>query len=342
MSNIVPVILNCTNEYFPFTSVALYSLIQNSSNDYQYEITIMNTNISLEYQKKFLEFVKNRENVKINFFDVEDLIKGYKLPTRYFYTIETYFRFLVPDILKNHSKALYLDCDIVVNGDVSDLYNIDIENYYLAACKDADAIGGYESTLFLKNYIDNELKLKDPHDYFQAGVLLLNLDKIRKDFSTQSLLNAVSKKLYHYLDQDYLNIIFEDNVLFLNQKWNVLINWRVDEKNQRLNIIKKAPKELADEYFNARKNPCIIHYAGHHKPWNTKDCDYYEEFWKYAVDTPFYDIIKSIENKSNRKNIKNIIKRVVMTLLPYGSKRREIIKSIHYNLKYRGKYEKEN
>ena len=334
--NIIPIVFASNNAFAPVCSVAIQSIIQNSNADNYYDIIILESDIT-DYNKKMtLSLVKGRENFSIRFFHASDLIRNYNLVANEHITVETYYRFLIQDILPHYEKVLYLDGDLVCNRDVAELYSIDISGYMLAAAHDPDLVG----QLNLPNsdgvrYLIRELKLDNPYDYFQAGVLLLNVKEMRKAYSLQQWLTFASKR-YKYSDQDVLNRYCKGRVKYLNMAWNMLIdcdNYRVPV------IIKSATGALYREYQEARKNPYIIHFAGHQKPWKQRGVDFEHEFWKYARNTPYYEqfllnIFSSVYNQTGHPSIgvkgavKIYIRKKADIFFPIGTKRRRIVKRI--------------
>ncbi|MGO2290660.1 MAG: glycosyltransferase, partial [Lactococcus cremoris] len=96
-----------------------------------------------------------------------------------------------------------------------------------------------------KKEILNYLNLKSFEDYFQAGVLVLNLQAIRKDFTTEKFINLVQKRNWIYMDQDILNLCFKNKVFYLPESWNVIT---LMEKNSvRGQIIQeRLPYQISD------------------------------------------------------------------------------------------------
>ena len=70
------------------------------------------------------------------------------------------------------------------------------------------------------------------------------------------------------------------------------MDWK-EKKQSRMEILKLAPKDVYNEYMEARKSPYVIHFAGHIKPWIDVKCDFGSQFWKYAKNTPYYEVILS-------------------------------------------------
>jgi lipopolysaccharide biosynthesis glycosyltransferase len=210
---------------------------------------------------------------------------------------------MIPELLQHYDKILYLDADMVVTSDVAELYQEDIAGYLLAACKDPDTMGLYNGWQEdKKEYMDHVLKIKDPYSYFQAGVLLMNLQELRQQYSTKDLLTIATEYEWQLLDQDVLNKVAQGKVKFVDMKWNVMYDWRGKRVRE---IISKAPVWIQKEYLQARKNATIIHYAGDVKPWQDMTCDFGWVFWKYARESAYYEnLVSNVIKHVNTSNIK--------------------------------------
>ena len=182
--NTIPIFFTVDDKYVPFLAVALQSLIENSSEKNYYLIKILYTSITEENQEKIKKYEK--ENVNIEFVDLNYYINKIKnkLYTRDYYSVTTYFRLFIPNLYPQYNKALYLDCDIVLLADVAELYNIDMGDNLVAAAPD-DVIQKIE---VFQEYVEKVVGVADYRNYFNAGVLLMNLDELRKfDFQEKFL-----------------------------------------------------------------------------------------------------------------------------------------------------------
>lgn len=282
----INVVMSTNEKFVPMATTTIQSIIENVANGYNLDIVLLANGDYSSYSSILDLSYGVYKNVSIRFFDVGSLIKDYKLKASEHITIETFYRFVIPDIFKLYKKVLYMDCDLICNYDISKLFETNINDYWIAAVKDPDFIG---QLCIDKNnllYSKEKLKLNNPFNYFQAGVLLLNIENLKKELNSKELLRECADNKYRYLDQDVLNKYCEGHVLFLDMKWNTLI----DCDNKRISgIIQHSPKNIYKEYIEARKSPCIVHYAGYQKPWNTYNCDMDNIFWKYARCTPFYE-----------------------------------------------------
>lgn len=281
-----------SNDYFvPYMSTMLQSIVSHADPKKNYDVLILTQNISDINQKRLEEHFAEKENLSLRFLDPTAVIDGYDFFVRGHFSMETYYRLVLPEMLPHYEKILYLDSDMVVQTDVAPLYEEDVTGYLLAACHDADTAGlynGYEKDK--KAYTDKILKLKEPYQYFQAGVLLLNLAEFRKTYTTEKILRFAVSRKWQLLDQDILNKLCEGRVKYVDMAWNVMVDFGGIRKNQ---IIALAPKWLNDLYLEARKEQKIIHYAGPEKPWLYPEMDQGIIFWEYAKQTPYYEVMLS-------------------------------------------------
>lgn len=277
---IIPVVFASDDNYSVLTGVALHSMMANASPDYFYDVYIFNTNISWEHKRR-LESLSN-ENTRVQVKDVKDYMFVQERHTSNHLSIETVYRLLIADILLDYKKVLYLDSDIVIRGDVAELYQSDIDGYVLGAIHEPI----YDWT---DQYWREHLNL--PYQAaFNAGIILINIDMFRQEKIKEKCIKlleddwAKEKKTFEYMDQDVLNITCQGKVRFLSPIWN--LQYQVYIRN-----IQNIYEEYAEDYEQAHKDPKIIHYAGLAKPWQQPGLHLADVFWKYARETDFYEEI---------------------------------------------------
>ena len=337
----VSLVLSANEYYVPYMGTLLESIKEHASADRTYDIVVLHRDISANSQA-VLQRLMAPSNFSLRFFNTTRLMREYesKLFLRGHFRIETYFRLLMQDILPNYNKALYLDCDMVVNKDIAELFDVDVNGYLLAAVQDADTAGlynGFEPQK--KNYMDNIMKMKDPYSYFQAGTILFNLAEFRKHYTVDEMFEYATSYEWELLDQDVLNHFAEGHVKYLDMRWNVVMDWngiRIKE------IIGLAPRRLYQGYMESRKDPYIVHYAGPDKPWDNFESDFADYFWGYAQRTPFAPIIfersmanKFAQNASAAHKAKEAIRPAYEKLFPAGTSRREKIGFVRYKMTHR-------
>lgn len=335
LAKTIPIVFSASENFAPICTVAINSILQNANPDFFYDFIILESTITSNTKRIMQAFVQSNKNTSIRFFNAFPLTKNYHLVANEHISVETFYRFLIQDVLPDYDKVLYLDGDIVCNQDISLLFTEDISGYFLAAAHDPDMVGQIKySNYAVMNYLKKEVKLENPYDYFQAGVLLLNTKEMRSAYSTQQWLTFASHR-YKYSDQDVLNRYCQGHVKYIDMAWNTLIDcnhYRVPV------IIKSAPGQIYQAYMTAREAPYIIHYAGFEKPWNQTSVDFECDFWKYARETPFYEsMLFAVMKKAQQNNtiespppigikgaLKNYIRKKGNKLCPPGTIRRKI------------------
>lgn len=269
---VIPIFYAVDDGYVPFLAVSIHSLIENSSKEYYYAIKVLYTNICEENKKKILKY--ERDNVKIEFVDLNYYIEEIKdkLFTRDYYTKTTYFRLFIPNIYPQYNKVIYLDSDTVLLGDVAELYLQDMGSNLVAVVPD-DIIQNEE---IFQEYVEKVVGVADYRKYFNAGVLVMNLDEMRKSkFQEKFLYLLETVKFAVVQDQDYLNRLCKGRTKILENGWN-----RMPVPNNKTKV----------EKLN------LIHYNLNYKPWHYDGIVYEEYFWQYAEKTEYYEDIKNIKD----------------------------------------------
>ncbi len=194
---------------------------------------------------------------------------------------EAYFRLLAADLLPDDVKrVLYLDVDIIADKSLKNLYRQDMKDIFVCACedpalkhindccKDAESI---ERRKILKNKIFENLKFTENDKYFNSGVMLMNIERMKAEGYTKEFFGRYIRKYKEKIichDQDILNAVFHNQVRWIPYKYNYrtyLYNSRTAEEMER---------EIAREAV-------IIHYV--EKPWKKPDCIGGRLFWSYAA-----------------------------------------------------------
>ena len=282
-----------SDDFFaPYLATLIASVLDNSSKGRCYDFIILTENMS-QWRISEMKSAFETDRISLRFYNVRRLMRFYKqnLHLNGHFKIETYFRLLLPQILPEYHKVLYLDADMVCLGDVAQLFDQDVDGYLVAACKDPDTVGlHFGARPDRMEYDKNVLHFEPITDYFQAGTILFNLDEWREKLDVAEVFSYAQAADYQLLDQDILNHFCHGLTKYVDSSWNVMVDWawkRVDR------IISLAPKSVYDEYMEARSHPNIVHYAGPGKPWTDYRSDFSEVFWRYARQSPFYEEIVS-------------------------------------------------
>ena len=272
---IIPVFFATDDNYVPFVHVSILSLLENGSKNYNYNIHILTEGLTQENIDGLVNTYSN-DCVKIIINNLTEKVKKHKnnMYSRFYYSNAIYYRAYIPEMFPEYNRAIYLDCDIAVNGDISELYNMDLKNNFIA---------GAVCEVVRKNKIFSKYSRKflgiNTDDYINSGVLLMDCEVLRKikfEENFFSLLNNLHVELCP--DQDFINIICNGRILILNEAWNVEC---IKENKLDENEVK------------------IAHYNINQKPWLYDDIPYAGIFWKYAKRTLDYKKILAKKEQFN-------------------------------------------
>ena len=292
-------------------SIMLTSLLVNNSD---VQIYVLTEGLKPENEKIIREEVEDKGG-QVKFCIVDSaIVEKFPMPEGaglQHISRATYYRLLISDLLPHTvDKVIYLDCDIIVNKSIQELWDIDLTGYALAACKQ---IGfGYEA---------ERLGYPIEYGYFNAGVNMINLSYFREHNVSEQLIKYIadnySKIKYH--DQDTLNAVLYNKTLHIMPQWNMTsiiysfcLSMRGDARNG------KVICDYKDEKNNAllnKMNPPVVHYVSKPKPWQ-KDCVHplYNLYYQYARYTNNYADIKS---QSYIFRLPSILKYRIMEVLSF-------------------------
>lgn len=270
----IPIFYAIDDGYSKFVAVSIKSLIMNANNNYNYDINVIYENLSEENAKKLKSL--ETDNVKIILTEMNQNLSMItdKLGNRlreYTFTLTIFFRLFIPVMFPKYNKCIYIDADTVIPGDISRLYNEDLEDNYLGCIVDKSTIDNE----ILASYFEEVVGI--PRDkYINSGVLLMNSKKLRELKIDEKFLDLYIKYGFDVIapDQDYINSMCYGHIKYLSDIYDAMPN--------------PNNKEV--------ENPVIIHYNLFLKPWQYENVQYYDYFWKYAKFTPYYDEILEIKN----------------------------------------------
>ena len=259
------------DNYAPYLKVAIYSLLCNRNRERSYDIIILHKRISREHQGEILGLADGKSGVSIRFVNVVEADRELQSDVGCYYAVETNYRLLLfSKLFQNYRRMLYLDCDIIVTGDVGELFDVDLEGKSAAGVEDVGFrwLAYTKRAIFLDNkpynvlnYCTDVLGIKDPGGYVNAGVLLFDLEKCRQKVSFRDVVETLHSRNFFYNDQDVLNILLEGNIKQVDCKWIYMNNIAFYLECDR--------KEFRELYLDLRREDYrIIHYISAKKPWN--------------------------------------------------------------------------
>lgn len=260
-------------------SVAIESIISSKKSG-SYRIFIITSNLSDEDEKKFLSFSREDVEIIIRREDAEKRFAGmhvFDSDAICVASISALLKFLIPELFPDEEKMLYLDGDLVVKTDLHELYETDISDYYAAAIVDSCA-------MYWRHKYHALVK-----DYFNSGIMLLNLKRLRKDSMSRELIEA--KRLLSdtsLMDQNVFNLVFDRKIKLLPIKYNFMPlsldradkKWDITDVNKLYGTSYESKTQL---YLDAQ----IIHYSSKDKPWKYPDAACANEWRHY-----YYQMLK--------------------------------------------------
>ena len=266
------IVIGVSENYLEHLLVMLESILSNNSNldlhfyIFENDFADSSKNLLLE---KFKKYGKKIEFVHIT----EEDSKGFPL-TQYF-KISTYFRlFSIKKLPEGIKSFLYLDVDLIIDGSIEELLNFDIEDKSIAAVRDC-SVNGYQA----------RLEIEEGYPYFNAGVLIVNLEKMRRKNIYDEMIKYIKDKsnALLWLDQDVLNKFFYNDFIELPSVWNYHRFFVLNRGNN----IKKIEMD----------NPVIIHYTGPIKPWDKNDSSVLKKKYDYYHEKLDFETNKKATNK---------------------------------------------
>lgn len=241
----------CTDERFVIPALTCITSIFENNKDDKLAVYVLTEGVSASSKKKF-ELLGNAYNRNINVLTINSSsFSG--LVVRDPFPVSMYFRFLLPEILKDEDKVLYLDCDIIVRHSLRGLFEINLTDKACAVVEDQH---GDDVT------IRNRTHTSAP--YFNSGVMLMNLDYWRRNNTAKELIDYIYKNpdKCFYPDQDALNIVLENKVVYLPYSYNCQHFFVTSTTWSKLHYTKSA------EIKRQAEDPVILHFCHKDKPWH--------------------------------------------------------------------------
>lgn len=346
--NNIALVLASSDFYTIYLSAMLESIVENASAENNYDITVLESGIKDDNKRALRLLEEEHDNISIRFYNVKEKMADIHLKATGHISVETYYRLLIPEIFIRYEKVLFLDSDMTVHTDVAELFNMDMTGYMVAAAHDQCCLAflnGNDKSF--KKYCRETLKLKNVNDYFQAGVMLLNLTRIREKYTQKEIFEIATSHQYRYVDQDIMNVLCQGEIKHLDLEWDCFPDFGSYE-------YEFMPYYLQKQYVKARSNPKICHHTGPNKPWSElfSDIMMTEHFWRRARKSPLYEQIlfrtmmtasgayyaSEIDGKKKTTQIKKKIKYGFMvptanTLFPRGTNRRKRAIKLYYGLR---------
>lgn len=255
--------------YISHLNVAIKSLLENNK-DVGFELNVISEDFSSEKWLALSEMISFYPDVDIFYHEINaSSLSGLK--TNCHFKISNYFRLFISELSKD-DKVLYLDCDLIVAGSIKEVFDENVEDFFIAAVENP----GFSS--------HKELKMKSSSKYFNSGVMLINVNKWRESNLFERVVEFVDKNsnVVSFVDQCGLNAVIDGNWKELKPKFNQQsVFFEVDSQIE-VNCFN------LNDFNEALNNPSIIHYTGTSKPWHLNNKHKFKKlYWYYRNKTSY-------------------------------------------------------
>jgi len=349
----VPVVICFDNNYAISGGALIYSIIANANPELNYDLVVLENGVSFANKERFFSLVSKHENISLRFFDVNAFSEIKSVFTRAHFSAATYARLFIPKLFSDFEKVIFIDSDTVVESDLAELMTVPLEDNLVAAVKDIVMEGfvmfgamsqSSDGVMPAEQYLSSSLGMANPDGYFQAGILVFNIAQMNRENTFSSLMDALKSRTYWFLDQDIMNQVFHGRVHYLPLEWNVYHgNGNTDDFFPNLRFATYM------SFLEARKNPKMIHFAGENKPWNNRHVDFFDNYHKNVVNTPWafesYErLVTSVALSGSTQKDHHVpvlhltkVKRLLMPALnklaPKGTVRRNTLTKYYYKVR---------
>lgn len=267
----IPVIFGLDQSYLFQAFVVMHSVLKNSGREFHFFLlTKDDIEESVEQMKKKLK--EKYHNFSLSIKKIESRMFSEAKVFNHHLAQAAYYRLLIPKLVSEYDKCIYLDCDVLVNGDLGELFDIDITDYYLAGVRDCHLISAETVTTMHQK----QLGIPSMKGYINSGVLLMNVLKLRNDNLVEAFLRQSEKENF-YEDQDVLNYCCYGNIKILPLKYNLFHFYF----GHTIKYLFDLPYLESDFMFDW-SSPFILHMGGKCKPWLNPEYKGADVWWNLA------------------------------------------------------------
>lgn len=265
----IKLIFGVDGSYSQHLAVTLVSLLENNPAN-RFDILVVTLNTAAADLRRIESLVARFANATLNF-QAFDIARYSHFRTDGHISHASYLRIFIPEILPEQvEKVLYLDCDLVVRHNLAPLWNSDLGD---------GVLGAVRNPFFVRH---EDLGMPRAADYFNAGVLLMNLKRWREEDGTARLIRFIEAHHDHLWahDQDALNAVFCGQIRELAPRWNF-----------QTSVLWCEPDRLSLSYADFRAlldDPAIVHYTTPSKPWHFSNSHPFKAaYYQYLAKTPY-------------------------------------------------------
>ena len=289
----IPVVLSTDAGYAVPTYVTVFSLLSSAAPSTAYDISVLvPERLPAEIERRFTDLLEAHPACRLTFLPMAGAFS--EVATSFSHiSFVTYYRFLIPEVLTGESRCIYLDTDIVVRHDLSELYATDLEGCVAAGVKNP-LLEERDPEIYRARC--ERLGIPDLKSYVNAGVLLLDLDALRASGLAESMKALVGHNDFPYDDQDVFNVVLHGKIKTLPLRYNAMTCYLYERRQDLV-----RPLFGAAEFAEAEYDATVIHYVSHLKPWKSR--------YIFGV-REWYRVLSRIDPAVRRETVKPFLKKM--------------------------------
>lgn len=275
----IPIVIAFTPNYFVPAATCLHSILKHNRQNEAFHFICLSSEELPEQMKRKIRMVGNRE-ARYTFINMKGKLHGIYINPKY--TEAASYRLMLPDLIPQYEKAIYIDCDIIVRNDLANLYcSVDLGNNYMAAVFEAPL--DFQMERF-KSVGCNPMR------YANSGFLIMNLALMRQNDIVEKFIKALQTDYLEFPDQDALNQVCQGKIMGLPPYYNSIRTFHLPQYKQFF------LQQYTEQDWKEVQQHGNVHYTGS-KPWNSFTVAF-KLWWKYYEELP-----KSIKKEwhKNRK-----------------------------------------
>ena len=293
--NTITIVSVTDNHFIVLLAAMLKSLEMNHKSDDKIELYLVEEKVTSKNKGKINQTIKSKD-IKIYWLSIDTVVDKKKLPLdSSSFPLNVYIRLFIPYFLpKEIKKVIYLDVDMIVKNDISNLWQIDLGDKIIGGVVDrSEVVSCYWAGI--RNY--KELGIRPQAKYYNSGLLMINTEEWRERRIPESIIKCINenKRFCNFPDQYGLNVVFADKWHEIDAKWNTY--------------------SISDE-----SNPFIIHFTGRkpiYSAYNFNE-NYKNDFYKYLSLTPWKNFQPLSESNRNIKKAYNKIIKKIFSFFSYS------------------------
>lgn len=247
--------------YLRYTATSAESLMRNLNPERNVNFIILLSTDFPESSKSILNFLpETYKNCRLTFLVMDQRFSHIVWKIKHI-TEPALYRLILPELLPDCKKCLYLDGDTIICDDISPLYDIDISNHFVAG------VSGFG---FIFGKTTQRLGFPCADYYLNSGMLLMNLEEMRKQKKVEEFISLLDRD-FRWIDQDIINLACYGGILNVDIKYNFMptLVFEPLEFFQKFKWMERKvdPVVLYEQKENAIQHPVVVHYAASLKPW---------------------------------------------------------------------------